>query len=243
MANNIISQYVSPWLIHWTARTGDHAGLENLNAILSTQLLKLSENQIFKLRVSGGVKTLMVCFTDVPLPFSTKHCARYGRFGIAFDKRKLTRKGAQPVFYVTPGCREDVKKILRYILDPSSDSNVPKPILEALQKHFYFIQEFSEGSIDSEDAYYYEREWRLGEQALAPEDLWQLPNPKTEIKKAGFSAHYGKRVVRDGASYFAFDDDDVSFVVCPAAYAPELQNPKGYEIRLFEDIVKEGLEP
>ena len=92
-----------------------------------------------------GVKAKMVCFTDVPLRFSAKHCFRYGRFGIAFDKKKLILKGAQPVFYVTPVCRENVKNILKFVFNPPQDYNIPKSIINSLEKHFHFMQEFSEG--------------------------------------------------------------------------------------------------
>lgn len=239
MKNNITSQYASPWLIHWTSRTGgDQTGLKNLNAILSTQLLKLSENRIIKMYFDTGVKAKMVCFTDVPLRFSAKHCFRYGRFGIAFDKKKLILKGAQPVFYVTPVCRENVKNILKFVFNPPQDYNIPKSIINSLEKHFHFMQEFSEGNIDSQDAYYYEREWRLGEQSLPSEELWNLPNAKYEIQKAGYSAYCGKKIVRDGVPYFAFEDDDVAFIISPKEHASNLQNPKDYKMRFFEEIVK-----
>lgn len=232
------SQYVSPWLIHWTARTGgDEVGLANLTAIVETGMLKLSDNRIIKTYFSIGVKTRMVCFTDVPLQFSAKHCARYGRFGIAFSKRRLILKGAQPVFYVALGCRENVKHILNFLLSTPPNSHIPEGTLAALEEHFCFVQEFSEGSIDAEDAYYYEREWRLALSTLAPEDLWQLDNAKYHIKKAGYPANCGKLVVRDGEHYFAFDDEDVSFLVCPEAYASRVQNTRGYELRLFEKMV------
>lgn len=241
MGKDITSHYASPWLIHWTSRTGgDQVGLENLNAILSDQLLKLSENRIIKIYFDTGVKAKMVCFTDVPLRFSARHCCRYGRFGIAFNKRKLILKGAQPVFYVTPVCRENVKNILKFIYDPPQNCNIPESIKISLDKHFYFMQEFSEGSIDAQDAYYYEREWRLGEQSLPSEELLAQPNAKLRIKNAGYSAYYGKKVVKDNVSYFAFEDEDVAFIIYPEEYASDLKNPKDYKHQFYKEIVGNG---
>ena len=236
--DDVTSQYSSPWLIHWTSREGgDETGLKNLNAILSSQLLKLSENRIIKIYFEIGVKAKMVCFTDVPLRFSAKHCSRYGRFGIAFNKKKLILKGAQPVFYVTPVCRENVKKLLKFVLNPPQECSIPEPIKESLSKHFYFLQEFSEGNIDSFDAYYYEREWRLGEQSLPPIEIWDKPNAKWEIKKLGYPAYCGKKVIKNNETYFEFEDQDIAFIICPKEYAADLKNPKDYEVKFYEKIV------
>jgi hypothetical protein len=42
----------------------------------------------------------MVCFCDIPVEDLQLHAAKYGRFGIAFPKDLLARRGATPVYYV-----------------------------------------------------------------------------------------------------------------------------------------------
>jgi len=42
----------------------------------------------------------VVCFCDIPVEDLQLHSSKYGRFGVAFKKDYLARKGATPVFYV-----------------------------------------------------------------------------------------------------------------------------------------------
>lgn len=238
--DSITPRYVSPWLIHWTSREGGAAkGLCNLNAIISTQRLKLSDLPIVRLDFRSSAKVRMVCFTDVPLIFSEEHCSRYGQFGIAFKKRKLILYGAQPVFYLALGCRENVKRIMEFILDPPQGCNIPPAMLKSLGEHFCYMQEFSEDGFDSQDAHYYEREWRISEPSLVPENLWAQKPSNLAVRTAGYPDYWGRRIAKDGEDFFVFEDDDVAFVVCPREHASSLQNPKGYDVRLFENIVEE----
>ena len=42
----------------------------------------------------------VTCFCDIPFDQLAIHVAKYGRFGVSFDKRLLVRYGARPVLYV-----------------------------------------------------------------------------------------------------------------------------------------------
>lgn len=53
---------------------------------------KLSDESMFLGRVT--------CFCDIPLADLEIHMNKYSRFGIAFDKRWLVSRGANPVYYI-----------------------------------------------------------------------------------------------------------------------------------------------
>ena len=42
----------------------------------------------------------MVCFSDIPVPDLGIHMGKFSRFGLAFNKSLLIKRGANPVFYV-----------------------------------------------------------------------------------------------------------------------------------------------
>ena len=81
--------YISNYLIHWTGKNNDASGAEVLSIIGRTCQLLLNYNPIFSYDFNNRIIEKMVCFTDIPLRHSNKHCIKYGRFGIAFDKLKL----------------------------------------------------------------------------------------------------------------------------------------------------------
>lgn len=110
----------------------------------------------------------MVCFTDVPLSHSIQHCQLYGRFGIAFHKLKLMNVGAQPVFYASHACKRDMNIIFKFLQEQESNRTIDPILFRSLHQHFYFVQRLSDGRADGKDTFYYEREWRLGEQSLVP---------------------------------------------------------------------------
>ena len=53
---------------------------------------KFSSGEMYKLEC--------VCFCDIPVPDLTLHMGKYSKFGLAFSKSFLIKKGANPVFYV-----------------------------------------------------------------------------------------------------------------------------------------------
>jgi Putative abortive phage resistance protein AbiGi, antitoxin len=230
--------YISDYLVHWTGRTGLRDGFNNLISILKYNRLKLGTNPFVWLDFNSPVVANMVCFTDVPIRHSRIHCGRYGKFGVAFSKRSLANVGAQPVFYYTHSTQQDIKNIVSFLCDADRMHTLPNDIYEALKRHFYFCQEYGKNIIESRDAFYYEREWRLGEDTL--EEGYDQDQKVVRRWRAGKSNYFGK-IVRDGDnSFFPFKNTDIAFVIIPRRYRNIFSRTfKGrqFKIKLYEDLV------
>jgi len=229
--------YISDYLIHWTGKSGDNHGAEVLALIVSSLKLRLSYNCIHVFNNTHEIHETMVCFTDVPLRHSSEHCKRYGRFGIAFHKLKLMNKGAQPVFYVSHVAKRDMNTIFAFIQEQLSNLTLQEDVFRAFHRHFYFVQRLSDSRADRHDTFYYEREWRLGEQTLLTEEQLNRSNPKFLATQEGYSPYYGKRVTENNESYFAFESEDVAFLVVPKEYVAKITNPQSFRIETYEDVV------
>ena len=230
--------YISEYLVHWTGRDGDETGAKILSIIASTCQLLLSYNVFHILDIYNKIREKMVCFTDVPLSLSAQHCTSYGRFGIAFHKIRLINVGAQPVFYATHANKSDLDVIFNFLQNQNQDNGISTKVFDALLRHFYFMQTFSNGKADSKDAYYYEREWRLGKQNLAPVEMWNRPdNPKYQIIQAGYPRQCGKLFSDGEKEYFQFCKVDVAFLISPQAWKTRIQNPHSFPIQDYEEYV------
>jgi len=230
--------YISDYLVHWTGKDGDEAGASILSLIASTCHLLLSDNVFHNLDIYNEIREKMVCFTDVPLVHTAQHCKRYGRFGIAFHKLKLMNVGTQPVFYATHANKKDLDMIFKFLQMQSHTTTIETSVLDALYRHFYFMQTFSKGKADEKDTYYYEREWRLGKQNLAPVTLWSRPdNPKYHILQAGYPRHCGKLFVDGEKEYFQFSTDDVAFLISPHDWKSKISNPHAFPVEEYENFV------
>lgn len=217
--------YVSNYLIHWTGKDGDEKGFNTLLDIMRDNRLKFGTNEFVRLGLSASVAEVrdeMICFTDVPIRHSHEHCKKYGKFGIAFDKQFLIRKGAQPVFYYTPSAEPDVKKIIRFTIEPGETTVIPPDIMRALRRHFYFSQPYSDDRIVSPYAFYYEREWRLGKQNL--DENFGEDGIVSKRKFAGDVRPLGKLISDDKDAYFPFKVSDISFVVVPRVFEAKLRD-------------------
>lgn len=230
--------YISDYLIHWTGKKGDEDGARILGNIASTLRLLLSYNRLHLFDWTHEIHEKMVCFTDVPLLHSSAHCMRYGKFGIAFRKLKLMNVGAQPVFYASHACKRDMDTIFRFLQEQVKHTTLPSDLFRALHRHFYLIQRLSEGRADGHDTFYYEREWRLGEQTLVPEAKRQRPNAKYLAQQEGYPPYTGRLVNEDDKSYFAFGKDDVAFLVAPRDYRDRVENPHGFRVESYEELVE-----
>lgn len=229
--------YISEYLIHWTGKDGDEKGAEVLSIIASTCQLLLSYNQLHIFDMHHKISEKMVCFTDIPLPHSHQHCRRYGRFGIAFHKLDLMNVGAQPVFYASHACKCDMDVIFTFLQDQVRNTTIDPTLFRALHRHFYFIQQFSDTKADSKDAFYYEREWRLGEQTLVPPEKLNRPNAKYRCRQEGYPPYTG-RLVRNGDNiYFDFDKGYVAFLIAPQDWQIKIENPHQFLFRTYEEIV------
>lgn len=232
--------YISDYLVHWTGKNGDNeAGAKVLSLIASTCRLLLSYNVFHILDIYRKIHEKMTCFTDVPLSHAEEHCKRYGRFGIAFHKISLIRIGAQPVFYATQANKHDLDVIFNFLHEQNQTGTIKKSVFEALNRHFYFMQMFSEGRADKKDTYYYQREWRLGKQNLAPIEMWNNPdNPKYRMKQAGYSIPYcGKLFTEGDKEYVQFSESDVAFLVSPHDWKTKIDNPHKFQIEDYEKLV------
>jgi hypothetical protein len=229
--------YISDYLIHWTGKQGDDQGARILSIIARTLRLLLSYNDLHMFDWSHKICEKMVCFTDVPLRHSDEHCARYGKFGIAFRKLKLMNVGTQPVFYASHACKRDMSTIFKFLQEQVHDTTLDPDLFRALHRHFYFIQCLSDERADARDTFYYEREWRLGEQTLVPEAKLQRPNAKYHAQQEGYPPYTGRLVEEDGNSYFQFDREDVAFLIVPADHLSAVKNPHGFPVETYEDLV------
>lgn len=230
--------YISKYLIHWAGKGNDHERADVLSIIASTCELLLSYNRIHAFDYNHEIHEKMICFTDVPLAHSRKHCSRYSKFGIAFHKHNLMNVGAQPVFYVSHASKHDMHIIFKFIQEQTPEPTMEPELFKALHRHFYFMQRLSDGSADGDDTFYYEREWRLGAQNLPTEQEWDRPNPRYHLQREGYPPYLGKRVIHDEKEYFSFEVEDVAFLVAPRACMPLIQNPKSFKLFAFEDIVQ-----
>jgi hypothetical protein len=232
--------YISDYLVHWTGKNGDDRGAEVLSLIASTCRLLLSYNVFHILDIYRKIHEKMVCFTDVPLSHARQHCKSYGRFGIAFHKLRLMNVGAQPVFYTTHANKHDLDIIFDFLQEQSLTTSIETSVFAALQRHFYFMQTFSEGRADKKDTYYYQREWRLGKQNLAPVEMWNRPdNPKYHIIQAGYPRYCGKLFVDGEQEYFQFCKSDVAFLISPQPWKARIQNPHEFQIEDYEQLVND----
>jgi Putative abortive phage resistance protein AbiGi, antitoxin len=230
--------YISNYLIHWTGKVSDENGAKILSIIASTCKLLLSYNRLHIFDINHEIQEQMVCFTDVPLAHSTQHCGQYGRFGIAFNKLRLMNVGAQPVFYASHACKRDMDVIFKFLQDQTKKTTIDQALFKALHRHFYYIQRLSDGRADKTDTYYYEREWRLGEQTLIPREKLDRPNPKFHCQQEGYPPYTGRLAKDDGKSYFDFDKEDVAFLVVPRGWTDKVTNPNHFLIREYEELVK-----
>jgi hypothetical protein len=181
----------------------------------------------------------MVCFTDVPFQHSKEHCKRYGKFGIAFQKLKLMNVGAQPVFYASHACKRDMDTIFHFLQKQVQHTTLPSDLFRALHRHFYLIQRLSDGRADAHDTFYYEREWRLGEQTLVPEEKLSQPNARYRSMKEGYPPYTGRLITDGDKSYFAFNKGNVAFLIAPRNFHASIENPNGFQIVPYEDFVHE----
>lgn len=234
--------YISDYLVHWTGRKGLREGFTNLRSILANNRLKLGFDPFVWLSFHEAVGDNMVCFTDVPIRHSRIHCERYGKFGIAFSKRSLANVGAHPVFYYTHTTQQDVQRVIKFLCDDHQTHNLPVDIYEALKRHFYFCQEYGQNRIDSRDAFYYEREWRMGEENLDEE--YGQNGTRWKRFRSGKSNYFGKLVREDNRSFFEFKNEDIAFVILPRRYENKFRKTfsnRLLKVMLYEDLVDSTL--
>ena len=141
--------------------------------------------------------------------------------------------GTQPVFYTTYANEENVSKIYEFIFEQEETSTIDKKVISALQCHFNFMQPF----LDGENICYYEREWRLCKQNLAPIEMWNRnDNPRHHIKEAGYPSNCGKLFTEAGNDYFEFEKKYVAFLIRPRNWQNKICNPNGFDVKDYEKL-------
>lgn len=170
----------------------------------------------------------------------------YGEYGIAFEKRYLARMGAQPVFYYTPSTERDLKKVMKFTIEPG-DATIPHDVMKALRRLLYFSQPYSKDykngkAYSSSESSYYEREWRLGTQKF--DENYGEDGVESRRYSVGDPLPSGK-IEKDGMhSYFPFNESDVSFVVLPRIKKADLLGalPSRQMLILCYEDLKDGIE-
>ncbi|MGR3173677.1 MAG: abortive infection system antitoxin AbiGi family protein [Candidatus Scalindua sp.] len=238
MKNPTDNGYISNYLTHWTGKKNSCEGTEILSIISSSCQLLLSYNQIHIFDYTFELHDKMVCFTDVPFSHSTDHCIRYGQFGIAFHKAKLIGVGAQPVHYTTHNNKSDLDRIFSFIKDQTENLTIEKALLRAFHRHFYFTKRYSERKAGGTGEFYYEREWRLGEQSLVLPEKLDRPNAKFHCRQEGFPPYIGEMVKKGDKSYFKFNPEDVAFIIVPKKSKSNIDNPHRFAILDYEDLAQ-----
>jgi hypothetical protein len=128
--------------------------------------------------------------------------------------------------------------IFRFLQELVQQTTLPLEIFQALHRHFYFMQRLSDGGADGHNTFYYEREWRLGEQTLVPDEILHRSNARYWAQKEGYPPYTG-RLVKEGANaYFAFNAEDVAFLISPRKHFPKVGNSHGFPIEAYEDLVR-----
>ncbi|MBC8484459.1 MAG: hypothetical protein H8D45_00245 [Bacteroidetes bacterium] len=196
---NIISQgYISKQLTHFAGR--HCANLEAqyklfLSILKSGRLSNSEENAkkpegISEIEINYNAKISqdkmyipqMVCFCDIPFKELKFHIKKYSRFGIAFYKDFIVRKGGTPVYYLPLRAQasysnnikkgelfdKELESLNCFLSETANKKQELKDGIKHIQENFlayhifsyvkFFDHELPDG--DSEN-YYFEREWRL----------------------------------------------------------------------------------
>ncbi|MGA2466975.1 MAG: abortive infection system antitoxin AbiGi family protein [Thermodesulfobacteriota bacterium] len=228
--------YISDYLIHWAGRDkSPEERVSVLSRIVTDCRLRLTRNEFF---FNGSLKfdEEMVCFTDVPLARSQQHCAKYSQFGIAFYKKQLMGKGAQPVFYFTHVFKKDMGRIHRFVIEQLKNSTIAPDVLRALHRQIYFTQQFAEGPADRHDIAYYEREWRIGPFSLKREGQDFLEWYSEHDRLTPIT---GILVTEGDEQYFKFEQADVAFLIAPNQFIAQISNPHQFAVKSYESLVKQ----
>ena len=149
---------------------------------------------------TGMVVPDIACFCDIPFSGLGVHVAKYGKFGLSFDRHWLVYQGARPVMYFPyrsddagsvfgQGLLQDIEVTYRALhnffppseherrsmgvpaKDPESAARAMRTV--ALKDFLAFIKPYdSEKATDAGEYFYAEREWRaMGHVRFKPGDV------------------------------------------------------------------------
>lgn len=223
-----MDNYINNTLVHWTGRGKENEkSFEILKSIISNQIIYLSycpnyatptKNPTTRDNINDK-KTMMVCFTDLPLKYSKEFCSKFGTFGVGFKKKKMIEYGANPVLYTTGKHINRVKNVnglINKLLSEEVDREWKSEMeryqytavqLYSLQEFFGFTQEFS---YKERDENYYQREWRLNYDTL-PFEVGK------GAEKVGYGGMHGL-VNGKFMCEMKFSLDDIEYIIVPRTY-------------------------
>ncbi|MDC1199922.1 abortive infection system antitoxin AbiGi family protein [Flavobacteriaceae bacterium] len=239
-------EYINESLVHWTGRKKtDQAAFDILTKIIDSCTLLLSYCPNYtELPESHRTKTMMVCFTDLPLHLSEEHCNDFGKFGIGFNKENFIEYGANPVHYTT---RVQLDRMKTYfdLLTNFSGLEVDrewKSEMEPYQfstEQFYSMIELSgftqEYDYKNKSINYYQREWRINYQTLPF-------TPGKKPQKPGHGSMHGN-VGDKFMCEMLFDVNDISYIVVTESFKNEGQivaSKIGCDLKIYEIEVKKN---
>ena len=250
----IMPDFISNTLTHWTGRDKtDETAFSIVEQIITSKKLLLTYCPNYpRLAPNRQLKTMMICFTDIPLNLSHEQCDRFGKFGIGFSKEVMIRYGANPVLYTTREMNDRVEKFISLIGKLQSEE-VDREWRDAAlnddagdryqfnSEQFYAMAElagfmqnyqYSDTSID-----YYQREWRINYETL-PKALGLEPqeNPGQGAIHGSIGEGERRRVVCS----MLFDLNDIDYLVVPRAFydrALHLVTGLRAEVKIYEDEV------
>jgi hypothetical protein len=246
-----MKDYISNTLVHWTGRgKNDDEAFEALINILKTQLLYLSYCPNYGTPTStpstrdnlNDRKTMMICFTDLPLRYSKIFCSKFGRFGIGFKKERMMGYGANPVLYTTTQHLPRIKNI-NALINKLMSEDIDREWKEEMERYqftsqqLYSLFEFfgftQEYSYKDRDINYYQREWRLNYETLPIE-------PGKGAEKVGYGGMHGL-VNGKFMCEMKFSLDDIDFIIIPKSYfkrRKELLGINKSKIQIYEVVVE-----
>lgn len=76
-------------------------------------------------------------------------------------------------------------------------------------------------------------------QTLIPEEKLNRPNAKYWSQKEGYPAYTGRLITEGDKSYFSFSTEDVAFLIAPLEWHATIENPYGFSIVAYEDLIQE----
>jgi len=248
-------KFISKTLTHWTGRNKpEHEAFEILKKIINTKKILLTYCPNYpKLSKNQQLRTMMVCFTDIPLELSADHCAEFGKFGIGFSKERMILYGANPVFYTTNEMSEKVESFISLIgrlqseekdrewsaINSNGDDGVRYQFdtdqFNSMTELAGFMQnyQYNDSKID-----YYQREWRINYETL-PQAIGM--EPQNIPGQGAIYGSIGEGDKRPIASML-FDLNDIDFIVVPREYSPQAEQlVKGSRagVKIYENEVNE----
>jgi len=251
---NSMPDFISNTLTHWTGRDKtDEEAFYILEKIITTRKLLLTYCPNYpRLAPNRQLRTMMICFTDIPLNQSREQCERFGRFGIGFSKDVMISYGANPVLYTTREMNEKVETFISLIGSLQSeevdrdwkDAKLNNDVGDRYQftsEQFYAMAElagfmqnyqYSDTSID-----YYQREWRINYETL-PKAIGL--DPQVNPGQGAIHGSIGEGARRRIACSMLYDLNDIDYLVVPRSFQPQAEqliDSLRAVVKIYEDEI------